>query len=93
MVTVEESQSMGIESEVVEGLEFDKGYVSAYMITNAERMEAEYRDAAIFITDKKISTIKEILPLLEKLAASGKKELVVIADDVEGEALTTFCVK
>jgi chaperonin GroEL len=90
VVTVEESQSMGVESEVVEGLEFDKGYVSAYMITNAERMEAEYRDAAIFITDKKISTIKEILPLLEKLAATGKKELVIIADDVDGEALTTF---
>ncbi len=90
VVTVEESQSFGVESEVVEGLQFDKGYVSPYMITNAERMEAEYRDAPILITDKKISGIKEILPLLEKLAQSGKKELVIIADDVEGEALTTF---
>lgn len=90
VVTVEESQSMGIESEVVEGLEFDKGYVSAYMITNAERMEAEYRDPAILITDKKISTIKEVLPVLERLAASGRKDLVIIADDIDGEALTTF---
>ncbi|MBX4200327.1 chaperonin GroEL [Candidatus Parcubacteria bacterium] len=90
VVTVEESQSFGVESEVVEGLEFDKGYISHYMITNAERMDAEYKDPAILVTDKKISTIKEILPLLEKLAASGKKELLVIADDVDGEALTTF---
>ncbi len=90
VVTVEESQSLGIESDVVEGLEFDKGYVSAYMITNAERMEAEYSDSAILLTDKKISTIKEILPLLEKLAQTGKKDLVIIADDVDGEALTTF---
>jgi len=90
VVTVEESQSFGVESEVVEGLEFDKGYVSPYMITNAERMEAEYRDVPILVTDKKISSIKEILPLLEKLAQSGKKELVIIADDIEGEALTTF---
>lgn len=92
VVTVEESQSIGIDSEVVEGLEFDRGYVSAYMITNAERMEAEYKDVPILITDKKISTIKEILPLLEKIAQSGKKDLVIIADDVDGEALTTFVV-
>ena len=90
VVTVEESQSFGIDSEVVEGLEFDKGYVSPYMITNAERMEAEYKDALILITDKKVSSVQEILPLLEKLAQSGKKDVVVIADDVEGEALTTF---
>ncbi|MFA6339018.1 MAG: chaperonin GroEL [Candidatus Paceibacterota bacterium] len=92
VVTVEESQSFGIESEIVEGLQFDKGYVSPYMITNAERMEAEYQDVPIFITDKKVSTVKEILPLLEKIAQSGKKELVIIADDVDGEALTTFVV-
>jgi chaperonin GroEL len=90
VVTVEESQSFGVESEVVEGLEFDKGYVSPYMITNAERMEAEYRDVPILLTDKKIALIKEVLPLLEKLAQSGKKDLVIIADDIEGEALTTF---
>jgi chaperonin GroEL len=92
VVTVEESQAIGLESEVVEGIEFDKGYISPYMVTNAERMEAEYNDPAILITDKKISTIKEVLPLLEKLAASGKKELVIIAEDVDGEALTTFLV-
>ncbi len=90
VVTVEESQSFGIESEVVEGLEFDKGYISHYFVTNAERMEAEYRDPSILITDKKVSVIKDILPLLEKLAASGKKDLVLIAEDVDGEALTTF---
>ena len=90
VVTVEESQSVGVDSEVVKGLQFDKGYVSPYMITDAERMEAILVDAPIFITDKKISSVKEILPLLEKLAQSGKKELVIIADDVDGEALTTF---
>ncbi len=90
VVTVEESQSFGVESEVVEGLEFDKGYTSPYMVTNPERMEAEYKDVPVLLTDKKISTIKDILPFLEKLAASGKKELVIIADEVEGEALTTF---
>ena len=92
VVTVEESQSFGVDSEIVEGLEFDKGYLSPYMITNTERMEAEYRDPVILVTDKKISIIKEILPLLEKLAASGKKDLVIIAEDVDGEALTTFVV-
>lgn len=92
VVTVEESQSFGVEREIVEGLEFDRGYVSPYMITNPERMEAEYRDVALLITDKKISTIKDILPLLEKLAQSGKKDLVIIADDVDGEALATFVV-
>ena len=90
VVTVEESQAFGIDSEIVEGLEFDKGYLSPYMITNAERMEAEYRDPLILITDKKVSTVKDILPLLEKVAASGKKDLVIIAEDVDGEALTTF---
>ncbi len=92
VVTVEESQSTDLESEIVEGIEFDKGYISSYMITNAERMEAEFNDPAILITDKKISTIKEILPLLEQLAKTGKKDLVIIADDVDGEALATFVV-
>jgi len=90
VVTVEESQALGLESEVVKGLQFDKGYVSAYMVTDTERMEAEVKDASILITDGKISSVKEILPFLEKLAQSGKKELVIIAEDVEGEALTTF---
>ncbi len=92
VVTVEESQSFGIESDFVEGMEFDKGYVSAYMITNSERMEAEVKDVPILLTDKKISTIKDILPLLEKVAQSGKKDLVIIADDVDSEALATFVV-
>ena len=90
VVTVEESQSVGIDYEVVKGLQFDKGYVSPYMVTNAERMEAVQEDPAILVTDKKIGNIKEILPLLEKLAQSGKKDLVIIAEDIEGEALTTF---
>lgn len=92
VVTVEESQSLGIEKEVVSGLEFDKGYVSAYMITDASRMEAAMKDPAILITDKKISSVQEVLPILEKIAQSGKKDLVIIAEDVEGEALATFVV-
>ena len=93
VVTVEESQSFGIESDVVKGLEFDKGYVSPYMITDTERMEAEFKDASILLTDKKISSVKEILPLLEKLAQTGKKDLVIIADDVDGEALKKILSK
>ena len=92
VVTVEESQSFGLESDVVEGLEFDKGYVSPYMITNGERMEAEYKDVSILVTDQKISNVKDVLPLLEGLAQTGNKDLVIIADDVEGEALATFVV-
>ncbi len=92
VVTVEESQSFGIEAEIVEGLEFDKGYVSPYMITNGERMEAVYKDAYVLLTDKKISAIQDVLPLLEKMAQTGHKELVIIAEDVDGEALTTFVV-
>lgn len=92
VVTVEESQSFGIETELTEGMQFDKGYVSPYMVTNPERMESEYKDAHILLTDKKISSVQEILPLLEKIAQTGKKELVIIADDVEGEALATLVV-
>jgi chaperonin GroEL len=92
VVTVEESKSTGLESEIVEGIEFDKGYISPYMITNTERMEAEFDDPAILITDKKISSVKEVLPLLEQLAHSGRKDLVIIAEDVDGEALATFVV-
>jgi chaperonin GroEL len=92
VVTVEEGQSFGIETEYTEGMEFDRGYVSPYMVTNPERMEAEYRDAQILVTDMKVSSVQAILPLLEKVAQAGKKELVIIADDIEGEALTTFVV-
>jgi chaperonin GroEL len=90
VVTVEESQSFEVESELVEGMQFDKGYVSAYLITDAERMEASYQDPHILITDKKLGSIKELLPLLEKLAQSGRKELVIIAEDIEGEVLSTL---
>ncbi|MFH0829255.1 MAG: chaperonin GroEL [Candidatus Kerfeldbacteria bacterium] len=90
VVTVEESQTFGLEHEVVEGLQFDKGYVSPYMITNTERMEAVYQNVPILVTDKKVSAVTDILPLLEALAREGKKELVLIADEVEGEALAMF---
>jgi chaperonin GroEL len=90
VVTVEESQSLGIEKEIVEGMEFDRGYVSAYLVTDTSRMEASYKDAPILITDKKVSSVQEVLPILQKVAESGKKDLVIIADDVDGEALTTF---
>ncbi|MBU4057501.1 chaperonin GroEL [Patescibacteria group bacterium] len=92
VVTVEESQSVGMSYDVVDGLEFDKGYVSPYMITNAERMESEYKDVPILLVDKKISAVKDILPILEKLSTAGEKDLIIIADDVEGEALATFVV-
>lgn len=92
VITVEESQTFGLESEVVEGMQFDKGYISPYMVTNADRMEAELRDPYILITDKKISALSDLLPLLEKLMQAGKKELVIIAEDVEGEALATLVV-
>lgn len=92
VVTVEESNTFGIEHEVVEGLQFDRGYVSPYMITNADRMEAVYEDPKILITDRKISSIAEILPVLEKIAQTGKKEIVIIAEEIEGEALATLVV-
>ncbi len=90
VVTVEEGQGLALESEVVEGFTFDRGFVSPYMVTDPARMEAVYDKPAIVITDKKISSIQEFLPLLEKLAQGGKKELVLIAEDVEGEALGTL---
>lgn len=90
VVTVEESQTMGLESEIVEGMQFDRGYVSPYMVTDTSRMEAVFEGASILITDKKISAVGDLVPLLEKVAQSGKKELVIIAEDVDGEALTTL---
>ncbi len=92
VVTVEESQTLGLEHEVVEGMQFDRGYISAYMITDQERMEAVLEDPYILITDKKISGINDLLPILEKVAAKGKKELLLIAEDVDGEALATLVV-
>ncbi len=89
VITVEEGTSFGIEVDVVEGMQFDKGYISHYMVTNTERMEAEYSDVPVLITDQKISSIQELVPLLENIARTGRKELVIIADDVDGDALAT----
>ncbi len=90
VIQVEESQTMGLEKEVVEGMQFDNGYISPYLITDPARMEAAYDDASILITDTKIGSVKDLVPLLEKVAQSGKKELVIIAEDVDGEALATL---
>ncbi len=89
VITIEESKSAETYSEVVEGMQFDRGYLSPYMVTDTDKMEAVIDDALVLITDKKISTINDILPLLEQLVQSGRK-LVIIAEDVEGEALTTL---
>lgn len=92
VVSIEDSNTISNSYEVVEGLQFDRGYISQYMVTNADRMEAQLNDPYILVTDKKISSIKEILPLLEKIVESGKKDLVIIADDVDSEALATLVV-
>ncbi len=92
VITVEESPTFGVDMEVVKGMRIDKGYIAAYMVTNQERMESEYTDPMILVTDKKISSIQDLLPLLEKILKTGRKELVIVADDVEGEALTTLVV-
>ncbi|MEK7104280.1 MAG: chaperonin GroEL, partial [Patescibacteria group bacterium] len=84
VVTIEESKTFGLSKEVVKGLQFDKGYVSPYMVTDAEKMEAIAEDAYILITDKKISSVQDILPILEKVAKLGKKEMVIITDDIDG---------
>jgi chaperonin GroEL len=91
VITVEESKTMGTNLEVVEGMQFDRGYLSAYMVTDTDKMEAVLDDAYILLTDKKISNIQEILPLLEQIVQTGKK-LLIIAEDVEGEALATLVV-
>ncbi len=88
VVTVEASQGLELEAEVVEGFTFDRGFVSQFFITDVNRQEAVYEKPAILITDKKISNVQELLPILEKLAAAGKKDVVLIADEVEGEALS-----
>ncbi len=92
VVTVEESQTLGLTYEVVEGLQFDRGFVSPYMVTNPEKMEAVLENPLILITDKKISSIHELVPLLEKVVQSGRKQILIIAEDVEGEALATLIV-
>jgi chaperonin GroEL len=90
VVTVEEGKGLTLESEVVEGFTFDRGFASPYMVTDTNRMEAVYDKPAVVITDKKVSSVQEFLPILEKLAQAGKKDLVLIAEDVEGEALGTL---
>jgi chaperonin GroEL len=90
VVTVEEGQSLRLESEVVEGFTIDRGFVSPYFVTDPNRMEAVYDKPAIVVTDKKISSIQDFLPMLEKLAQAGKKDLVLIAEDVDAEALATL---
>jgi len=92
VVTVEESKTFGLSKEVVKGLQFDRGYISPYMVTDTEKMEAVYENAYIFITDKKITSLQDILPVLEAVAKTGKKELVIIADEIEGDALATLVV-
>src|SRR5436190_7671179 len=92
VITVEESRGLGYETEYVDGMEFDRGYISAYFVTNTERMIAEIDDPYILITDKKISAVADILPVLEKMLQTGRKEFVIIGEDVEGEALATLVV-
>lgn len=92
VVTVEAGQTLGLEKEYVEGMQFDSGYISAYFATDTARMEAIFERPYILITDKKISSIQEILPILEQVAQKGKKEIVIIAENVEGEALATLVV-
>ncbi len=92
VVTVEESQTSDMTTEMVEGMQLNNGYISHYMMTNPERMEAAYEDPYILITDKKISSIHDIIGLLEKLSKSGKRDLVIIAEDVDGDALATLVV-
>ena len=90
VITVEESKGLEFETEYVEGMQIDRGYLSPYFVTNSERMEAEIEDAYILITDKKISSAQDIVPVLEKLVQIGKREIVIIAEDVDGEALATL---
>ncbi len=92
VVAVEDSNTIGNSYEIVEGMQFDRGYVSQYMVTNQEKMEAVLEDPYILVTDKKISSIQDILQLLEKIVASGKKELLIVAEDVDSEALATLVV-
>jgi len=92
VITIEESQTFGIQKEIVKGLQFDRGYISPYMITNSERMESVIEDPYILVVDKKVSSIQEMLPALEAVAKQGKKNIVIIADDIDGDALATLVV-
>lgn len=88
VITVEEGRTFGLEVEITEGMKFDNGYISPYMVTDTEKMESRVDDAYILITDKKISSLKDIIGVLESLAQNGRRELVIIAEDIDGEALT-----
>jgi len=90
VISVEEGQTFGLELEVTQGMEFDQGYISPYMVTSTEKMLSEFKDARILITDQKISVLKDLLPILEQLVGEGRKDLVIIAEDIEGEALTSI---
>ena len=90
VITVEQSPTVGVTSEVSQGMEFDRGFITPYMMTDPERMEAEYREVPILVSDMKMTAIKEVIPFLDKFMATGKKELVIIADDVTGDSLSTF---
>jgi len=92
VVSVEDSKTFGFSKEIVKGLQFDRGYISPYMVTDTERMEAVLEEPYILVTDDKISSLESLLPVLEKVVKSGKKEIVIVADDVDGEALTTLLV-
>ncbi len=92
VITVEEGKSLTDELEVVEGMQFDRGYLSPYFVTNSDKMVAEYEDAYILLYDKKINSMKDLLPLLEKIVQAGNKPLVIVAEDIEGEALATLVV-
>ncbi len=92
VITIEESKTLGLSKEIVKGLQFDKGYISSYMVTDSEKMEAVLENPSIIITDQKITNIHEILPLLDKIVQSGKKDLLIIAEDVGGEALATLII-
>ena len=90
MITVEDSQGLEFETDYVEGMQFDRGYLSAYFVTNPETMEANIEDAHILVHDKKISAAQDLVPLLEALVQTGKRELVILAEDIDGEALATL---
>src|SRR5260370_40357902 len=92
VITVEESRGINFENEYVEGMQIDKGYISAYFVTNPEKMEASIDDPYILITDRKISAVQDILHLLEKLTQQGRREIAIIAEDVDGGALATLVV-
>src|SRR5437868_571882 len=92
VITVEEGRGLAMEKEYTEGMQFDRGYLSSYMATNTDRMEAEMSSPYILITDKKISAVADILPVLERVVQTGRKELVIVAEDVDGEALATLVV-